>query len=411
MEVTHDGGTVGWKETLIRCIVTNALHRTITSPGGGFTFSHWTQRCKSAKRKNNNVSALVLSTSIRIVCSARAMSGKGDTTVEAAYASSSAAASSGHGHVTAAEVASCPFCTPPSPSLFEMARRRKAAKEAREAEAKTLSLSKLIKECEVADTPEEEETIPTATCLSADIAESTFKMWNGAEIRLDLTFDEFCMEPIFSGAAWAGTVVWSAALVLCDALRAMATSTRGRLISKEQAAQLPPIPGISGRPFSDVTVLELGSGVGMPGIVSTLLGAKCVVLTEQPPLDDLLRKNVGENISSAAANVACLDWNCGDKSTMEPILRDLKPDIILISDCVYEPLYGDSYIALADTIARFSTPNHTIVLNSLERRNEDGVAEFFQYADTLGIEHRLVRKAYDEEEDAELELYVMQMKA
>ena len=82
-------------------------------------------------------------------------------------------AASGHGHSTANEVAACPFCTPPSPSLFEMARRRKAAKEAREAEAQAWSLSKLIKECEVADSsaPEEKGQKPTSTSSSADIAE------------------------------------------------------------------------------------------------------------------------------------------------------------------------------------------------------------------------------------------------
>ena len=226
-------------------------------------------------------------------------------------------------------------------------------------------------------------------------------------LKLDLTFPEFAMEPIFSGGAWAGTVVWSAAQVLADGLREMAGSGPGTLFSREEAAKLPGLP--QGKLFSDMTVLELGSGVGFPSTVAAYLNAKTVVMTEQPPLDDLLLKNAATNLpvqlGEGRVQVHCLDWNM-ERNDMDKSLQSLDPDIILISDCVYAPLYGESYIALADTINRFAS-HTTIILNSLERRNEDGVDEFFAYAKTLGISHELVRKAYDEEEDAELELYVM----
>ena len=228
--------------------------------------------------------------------------------------------------------------------------------------------------------------------------------WKVLEARSYLS--EFAMEPIFFWRCVGRHSCVSAAQVLADALRVMAQDGPGTLFTRDQVAKLPPLP----KPhFKEIVVLELGSGVGFPSTVAAYLGAKTVVMTEQPPLDELLKKNAATNLSSkleaGILQVHCLDWNTS-REDMHESLQSLEPDIILISDCVYEPLYGTSYIALAETINRFASST-TVVLNSLERRNADGVDEFFEYAKSLGISNELVRKAYDEEEDAELELYVM----
>ena len=40
----------------------------------------------------------------------------------------------------------------------------------------------------------------------------------GRRMVLDLRFPADEIEPIFSGGCWAGSVVWSASLVLCDVI-------------------------------------------------------------------------------------------------------------------------------------------------------------------------------------------------
>ena len=47
------------------------------------------------------------------------------------------------------------------------------------------------------------------------------------ELSLDLTLGESQIEPMFSGGAWAGSVIWSAALLLCDCLAADAALVEG----------------------------------------------------------------------------------------------------------------------------------------------------------------------------------------
>ena len=91
------------------------------------------------------------------------------------------------------------------------------------------------------------------------VATSTLKDLNGTEVcedemrvtfpslgrSLELTLiqSEFEIEPIFSGAAWAGSVFWAAAQVLVEKL----------LLTGEE-----PVAGRS--------VLELGCGLGIPGM-------------------------------------------------------------------------------------------------------------------------------------------------
>jgi EEF1A N-terminal glycine/lysine methyltransferase len=51
-------------------------------------------------------------------------------------------------------------------------------------------------------------------------------------------------------------------------------------------------------PVAGHTVLELGAGAGLPGIISTLQGAEIVVLSdyESPKVLQNLRRNIEENI-------------------------------------------------------------------------------------------------------------------
>lgn len=174
------------------------------------------------------------------------------------------------------------------------------------------------------------------------------------ELSLQLTPDS--LEPIFSGAAWAGTVLWRAAVRLIDAALLGPT----RLV------------------VSDASVVELGAGLGVPGMVCARLGAR-VVLTEQDSLVELLERNAQANFDSGI-RCAELDWEADKARRLKNDLNDGEFfDIVICCDCVYVPLYGDSFYKLVEAIDMLAGPD-TQVLLSVERRfvkgGEDGVDTF-----------------------------------
>ena len=232
--------------------------------------------------------------------------------------------------------------------------RAKAARSITRKEARTRVVRHSPREVEVL------VPLTSAADTTGDNNESTTRM------TLETTLPPTAMEPIFSGSAWAGTTLWTASMVLCDLLITLRAQVSG------------------------ARVLELGSGLGLPGLVAACLGARHVTLTEKPPLVELLQRNVdllraAKRIPPAStSDVACaeLDWT-------EPFPEDIAdrvthPDFVLVSDCIYQHLYGDSWRALAQVLRRVSGPE-TLILNSIERRKDDGVDAFVAYAGELGV--------------------------
>eukprot|EP00903_Cladosiphon_okamuranus_P013178 g12291.t1 len=202
------------------------------------------------------------------------------------------------------------------------------------------------------------------------------------------------MAPIFSGACWAGTVVWQAALDL------------GNYMSEHLRKDL-----------VGATVVELGCGIGVPGMIARLLGAT-VVLTEQDELLSLLDRNLDRNFDFAdhprgrgGIRRAALDWE--RKADTDELLASLRPsseglgggqgegaiarratrlEFILCADCVFEPLYGDSWKALAKVMGRLSDEG-TTVLCSVERRGDDGVPQFLKACEAEGFSLQMVYRA------------------
>ncbi|PCH41625.1 hypothetical protein WOLCODRAFT_137503 [Wolfiporia cocos MD-104 SS10] len=95
------------------------------------------------------------------------------------------------------------------------------------------------------------------------------------------------------------------------------------------------------------TVLELGSGTGLVGLVAGKLGGD-VWITDQAPLLDIMRRNVIMNDLSERVRVAELDWG-----TPIPFFSDFPrhPDVILAADCVYfEPAFPLLVQTLAELV-------------------------------------------------------------
>ena len=133
-------------------------------------------------------------------------------------------------------------------------------------------------------------------------------------------------------------------------------------------------------------VIELGCGLGLPGLVcGEWLGAESVLLTDRSLVVDICETNLS-TLASPGVTAKTLEWDD---------IRDLEAcgaiDVILAADCIFQPLYGASF-PLWDVIKRFNAlardaerPLPTILLSS-ERRPNDGVDAFLETAQAEGAE-------------------------
>lgn len=110
------------------------------------------------------------------------------------------------------------------------------------------------------------------------------------------------------------------------------------------------------------TVVELGSGTGLVGLVAAFLGGQTVI-TDQLPLLDLMRKNVSINGLADRCTVAELNWGT---SIPEDIPR--RPDLILAADCVY---FEPAFPLLVQTLDSLSVMGTEILFCYKKRRKAD----------------------------------------
>ena len=199
------------------------------------------------------------------------------------------------------------------------------------------------------------------------------------------------MSPLFSGKEWAGTRVWRAALYsithviesqLFQKVKQMKTERGEGGVEKEQPEGVVCEQGL--------TFLELGAGLGVPGLVfGRLAGCRSkdkYVITDHPSIVSQIKANVASNFRVDGNDSCCvyargLDWSVDGVSEVIQSIPELPVkggfDVILSTDCVYVPLYGDSYMKLAEVILECLRRNENAVsVNVVERRRLDGVAEF-----------------------------------
>ena len=126
--------------------------------------------------------------------------------------------------------------------------------------------------------------------------------------------------------------------------------------------------------LTELNVIELGAGTGA---LAALVGhlARRWMATDQVELLPLLRRN--------GVHAEPLDWN--DFTTQVPSAKERVvrqalhqldgdfPDLIVASDCVYNPAL---YECLTATLTALTKPSHTVVLLVAQMRTEEGMAEF-----------------------------------
>eukprot|EP01062_Namystynia_karyoxenos_P051589 TRINITY_DN40604_c0_g1_i2.p1 TRINITY_DN40604_c0_g1~~TRINITY_DN40604_c0_g1_i2.p1 ORF type:complete len:355 (+),score=91.94 TRINITY_DN40604_c0_g1_i2:93-1157(+) len=156
---------------------------------------------------------------------------------------------------------------------------------------------------------------------------------------------------VFSDGTWTGALVWDAAL-LCAEL----------LLSDQQLRSSCEGGG---------TVVELGCGLGVPGLVAALLGARAV-LTDRGPLARLAVENIERCGLGARAAARTLDWCDGGVAVLRAEVGD--PDLVLACDCVFFPLFG-SAAPLVGVLEGLAGPRTRCIVAS-ERRPSDGLDRF-----------------------------------
>jgi hypothetical protein len=151
------------------------------------------------------------------------------------------------------------------------------------------------------------------------------------------------------------------------------------------------------QPFS-FSFLELGCGLGVPSmIVQRFYPNARVVMTDCPSLVSQLTQNVTHNFCTPSHDgtttatttttkvteipkVAALDWE--EEDDLVQLLSDCQLlssgfDVVLNCDCIYEPLYGESWKALLKVqMALLQRNPRTLMLTSLERRKFDGADRY-----------------------------------
>jgi len=180
-----------------------------------------------------------------------------------------------------------------------------------------------------------------------------------------------------------GGYVWLSSMVLCSYLQNLALHHRR---DRHEPVKVD----------DKATWIELGSGVGLMGIMLAKLGVQRVVMTDIEELVDTMTTNVtlngmickdldGREIGTSPPTgkeegqvvVAPLFW--GDKEAIMKTKDRYKPDYILACDCIYSEA---SAIDLVETMALLCTPT-TIIVCMSEVRNQAAQDAFIREAKRL----------------------------
>jgi predicted nicotinamide N-methyase len=189
------------------------------------------------------------------------------------------------------------------------------------------------------------------------------------------------LAPLFDGAGWAGTRVWHAAIASIQFI------VENALISESSS------------------LLELGCGLGVPAMMLQSIYNCRVCLTDQESILSQLEQNVKSNFEGSSRITARpLSWS---KDGIATLLQQESQgfDVVLNCDCVYEPLYGDSWKLLVECIDELLKRNpKTLVVTSVERRAADGIDTFLE---TLKESPHVasVSKAW-QDDDYRIEIYI-----
>lgn len=149
------------------------------------------------------------------------------------------------------------------------------------------------------------------------------------ELSETLQSDE--LAPIFADA-WTASRVWDASTFLSTHLVEFAATQQHPFNMRTHPHDADKDDSVLSNSSSPATVIELGSGCGLTGLVAASLGGD-VVLTDQRETVELLQRNVAANAASDSerARLAVCEFTWGSDPAAE--LPRSTYDYILVSDC------------------------------------------------------------------------------
>ena len=212
------------------------------------------------------------------------------------------------------------------------------------------------------------------TADGRDVVEMTLQLPSGPRtlrmfayvahlVNPDTLWDPESVEelPIYQGGTWTGSLLWDSAVHTAQMLLA------------------------SSRRLTGKSVLELGSGLGLPGLVCHALGASPVLLTDRPQIAELVSDGLAHAGLTPADGVRSysFEWDEAGAAAVLAEFGGRPPDLLLACDCIFSPLFGDAFLLL-QMLDLLAGP-HTTAIVALERRAGDGADRFFEKAAAAGF--------------------------
>lgn len=153
------------------------------------------------------------------------------------------------------------------------------------------------------------------------------------------------------------------------------------------------------------TVLELGSGTGIVGIVASILGARHVYLTDLPYTLPTLQETIELNSGVAKGKVMAvpLDWTAPDDS-----YEDV--DLILASDVVWVHELIDPLVNVLKHLTNRPDPP-LVILSHQTRSTASDEAFFGSLSDTFNIKQVPTDEHHPEFQDEVIGVYELRRKS
>lgn len=126
-------------------------------------------------------------------------------------------------------------------------------------------------------------------------------------------------------------------------------------------------------------VLEVGAGCGIVGIALAQLRKSDMLLTDLEEAEEILQSNVDCATPLAGSTIRhqVLEWGPSIDTLSEP-----KYDLILVSDCIYNP---DSSLLLVETLKQLSINSTNLLILVGFKRRHDADDVFFKRMQETGF--------------------------
>lgn len=127
-------------------------------------------------------------------------------------------------------------------------------------------------------------------------------------------------------------------------------------------------------------MLEVGAGCGLVGIALAQLRKCHVLLTDLEDAQDIMRNNIdlAKPLPGSTIERQILGWGTGLDD-----LSDVKFDLVLVSDCIYNP---DSSVLLVETLKSLVQCNPDLLIFVAFKRRHDADDMFFENMETSDLQ-------------------------